>query len=85
VTLRVLDTAVWNGDSAERPVGSSGKVRDVRGRGPSRAAYVDWGGGERGWYRRHELLTMREAAERGIEPCAAAWHGEQAASSAPWS
>jgi hypothetical protein len=48
MTLRVLDTAVRNGDPAERPVGSSGKVRDVRGRGPSRAAYVDWGGGRAG-------------------------------------
>jgi hypothetical protein len=83
VTLRVLDTAVWNGDPAERPVGSSGKVRDVRGRGPSRAVYVDWGRGEQGWYPRRELLTVREAVQRGIEPCAAAG-GEQAASPALW-
>ncbi len=72
--LREQDRAVWIGDT-RRPIGSSGKVRQIRpaiGRLSSRA-YVDWGSGNEEWgLIPHELLTCQQAANRGIEPWAKA-------------
>jgi hypothetical protein len=47
------------------PVGSSGKVREKKGR----RVYVSWGGGFEGWYTLGvTVVKCRTAAAKGIEP-----------------
>lgn len=74
--LNCQDMAIWNGDGDVRPVGSSGKVRDVRfacdGRAPGLEYEISWGGGRDEWHSEREVLTVRQAANRGVEPWASA-------------
>jgi hypothetical protein len=65
------DRVVWTAKrnlyprDAERVIGSSGKVRDQRGR----RVYVDWGGGSDGIYTLgYDVISCKAAAKRGIEP-----------------
>lgn len=71
--LRDQDRAVWIGDESERAVGSSGKVRFGVERN-HRMIYVDWGDGEGNWYEPdRQVVTCRQAANKGIEPWAKAF------------
>jgi hypothetical protein len=71
--IREQDRVVWVGDNAIRPVGSSGKVREIDGKG----AFVDWGSGSDGWYEIGvTIVSCKEAARRGIEPWAKAFGRE---------
>lgn len=70
--LREQDRAVWIGPDEPRGVGSSGKVRSVSEDG--KFAEVDWGGGSESRCRVGvEVVTARQAANRGIEPWATAF------------
>ncbi len=76
--LREQDTAIWIGDETFAPVGSSGKVRAVDGK----TATVEWGRSGDDPLRGQpnetrcqidsEVVTPRQAANKGIEPWAQA-------------
>lgn len=80
--LREQDRAVWIGGAAtSEPFdwtptdGSSGKVREISPDG--KRVLVDWGSGFERWCRsgrtRPEVVTCRQAANRGIEPWKSAY------------
>lgn len=68
--LREQDTAIWVGDDEVYPVGSSGKVYEVDGK----RVLVGWGDGLDTWCRvGSEVITPRQAANRGVEPWVSAF------------
>lgn len=80
--LREQDRAVWIGGAASSgphwwipTYGSSGKVRGISEDG--KMALVSWGDGHDRWCRigrtRPEVVTCKQAANRGIEPWASAF------------
>lgn len=68
--LRDQDRAVWIGGDEVRGIGSSGKVRFGVEHGHGMVC-VDWGGGLEGWYTpNRDVVTCKQAANKGIEPWA---------------
>ncbi len=71
MSVRSGDRFVWVGSPERRPVGSSGKAREVR-ENLGREVLVDWGGGSESWcVLGLEVRSPEEAARLGIEPWAA--------------
>jgi hypothetical protein len=70
MALGEQDTAIWIGNDVLKPVGSSGKVRQVNGN----RVLVNWGSGNETWCKvGSEVVTPRQAGNRGIEPWAKAF------------
>jgi hypothetical protein len=65
--LREQDRAVWIGPPGQIPIGSSGKVREVKGN----LVLVGWGEGFELWSRiGKEVVTCKQAGNKGVEPWA---------------